>query len=113
MPEEVYPLTREGVAAALAALGSTPDEVAETLHAGGHLGIPVECRDCPVARYLQAVFPGVEVRVYDVFVAVFPAEGDRFEVFLPPPVADLVELFDAGRVPQLREHPFAESGATS
>jgi hypothetical protein len=45
-------------AEALAALGDTPDAVAETLRAGGWRGSRKACGACPVAVYLRAQVGG-------------------------------------------------------
>ena len=83
LPITTYPATREGVSAALAALGDNGDRVAGTLDAAGHLGEPGECRGCPVAVYLDAVLtPRWPVSIGDGTATVY-VNGARLDVALP------------------------------
>jgi hypothetical protein len=59
-----YPLTADGVAAALAALGDTPDHIADTLYAGGYRGHRGDECCCPLSRYLLDVTDAIEVHVW-------------------------------------------------
>lgn len=54
-----YPFTDEGVTAALATLGETPNQVAANLQALGFRGTRADSDDCPLVHYLAAVFPQV------------------------------------------------------
>ena len=56
----IYPATSEGLTAALSALGSTADEVAEILTVVGHTGQRDDEATCPIAWYLRAVIPTAE-----------------------------------------------------
>lgn len=47
-------MTPDRVAELLRALGSTADEVAETLRRGGYRGERQRCDVCPIAQYLGA-----------------------------------------------------------
>lgn len=111
MPD-VYPLTPEGVAAALAALGGTAAAVAARLVEGGHLGIPDECARCPVARYLRHLFPVGYFSVSEGGVVVTTADG-WFVVGMPVPVADFIVRFDSGEYRELRDFPSAEPAGVS
>ena len=91
-----YPATVEGIAAALAALGDTPDRVAETLLRAGHSGTPGSCDTCPIAHYLHAVVPGLTwVAVSEDEVEVTAASGRLF-VDMPPGPAAFITAFDTG-----------------
>ena len=85
-----YPLTHAGVRQALEALGRTPDEVAVTLLAGGHRGLPANAGLRPVSDYLAALYPRMKVSVGPRNASV----GSRLDVELPAPVAEFVILFD-------------------
>lgn len=52
------------LAKALAALGNTPDEIANTLRDKEHKGPRGAASRCPVARYLRFLFPGRWVDVW-------------------------------------------------
>lgn len=109
-----YPLSVEGVSAALAALGGTATAVALRLYAGGHLGIPGDCKDCPTAHYLRAAFPrALDVTVSEGAVGVYVSPGLELLVLVPDPVTQFIERFDNAEFLELREHPFAEPAATS
>ena len=91
-----YPATREGVSAALAALGDSTDRVADTLAAHGYLGEPAEARECPIAVYLHDVLtPAWPVSVGDGTATVY-CNGVRLDVPLPDPVRRFVGAFDLG-----------------
>ena len=91
-----YPATREGVTAALTALGDSPDRVADTLAATGRLGEPGESRECPVAVYLHDVLsPTWPVSIAGATVTVW-TNGHRVDVVLPGPVRRFVAAFDLG-----------------
>ena len=91
-----FPATRDGVSAALAALGHVPDLIAARLAHAGHLGEPGECRDCPIAVYLHAVLtPMWPVSIGAATATVF-TNGSRLDVPLPDPVRDFITCFDLG-----------------
>lgn len=110
-----YPLTQEGVAAALAALGSTPAAVAARLIERGHFGIPGDCTDCPVVHYLEVAFPQAHrVTVSEGAVAVYPAPGSNALVALTPePVARFIERFDRDDFQELRDFRSADRAGVS
>jgi hypothetical protein len=85
------------VSAALAALGTTPDQVAERLHAGRFFGEPAEAHDCPIARYLRAVLTSMAgVSVGESTVAIARTAGRLTTVYLPDPVRRFIAAFDLG-----------------
>lgn len=88
-----YPLTPAGVFSALTALGDTPDAVYDTLLAGGHRGTRSCSGRCPVASYLQSLYPGHLVAVDCLRSTVGPVEM----LHNPVPVAAFVALFDTDR----------------
>lgn len=98
-----YAPTHAGLRAALAALGDTPRAVEATLTAGGHRGVPGDCENCPIARYLHAVIPAAyDLHLDEAEVVVWPAEpGDGRDVVpviepLPLSVRIFVAGFDHG-----------------
>jgi len=107
----------------LAALGDTPDEVAERLGGTGVKGVPRDNRSCAVALYLSAVM-GPEPRVRSVAVGpcslmitlVSPADArpaGRLWVQLPKPVRGFVAAFDAQEYPEItRDPPASRPGLT-
>lgn len=102
MTVPVYPSTREGLTAALAALGGSGDVVATTLRMGGWRGTRGSCVRCPVARYLAEQFPGCEVDVdYDRGASLAHRSGGSWTalacVDLPEPVENFARRFDRGR----------------
>ena len=95
-----YGPTESGLRAALAVLGSTPDEVAKTLQDGGYRGQRHLCSVCPVAEYLRDV-TGREVEVKRdtsaLCTGVAPSGDMRWiEIDNPLPIAEFVEAFDNG-----------------
>lgn len=105
-----YPFTTEGLSSALAALGSTPAHVADTLLDGGHRGRPGCEHRCPVAEALSDVYryPDYSVAVLaeppdqTLFVEVYRfADSQRLDVDLPEPVAQFVRRFDHGDYAEL------------
>jgi hypothetical protein len=103
------PATAEGVRAALAALGDSPDRVRANLDHAGHRGEPGESTRCPVAAYLLAILAAGRLRavnpvaVGDTTVTVFLADATSHEVDLPGPVRGFVAGFDLGEYAYL--HP--------
>lgn len=96
-------MSPESVTALLAALGDTPNAVAEALRAGGFRGTPRTSRTCPIARYLQ--FHGVPDVAMTGTVEwssgqIRPA---RQFVRLPDACMWFVTAFDAGKHPDLVE----------
>lgn len=91
IPDQPFELSRVGVTQALLALGRTPDEVAETLRAGGFRGQALCATACPIAAYLTKVFPGAaEVHVSAEAVTVSWVR----DVIPPIPVTEFVRRFD-------------------
>jgi hypothetical protein len=85
------------LAEALDTMGSTPDEVAETLRGKGIRGSRGSSERCPVARYLAPIFDGYYVETYSTAVSM--RLGDRLAdvaawVGMPVPVALFIDLFD-------------------
>jgi hypothetical protein len=112
LPITTYPATREGVSAALAALGDCTDRVADTLADAGHLGAPGESRDCPIAVYLHDVLtPRWPVSIGNATAAVY-AGGARLDVPLPGPVRRFVAAFDLDGYPFLRPDDYTDPEAT-
>jgi hypothetical protein len=96
-PPPMFPTSRAGVAAALAALGGTADRVADTLATCGRLGEPGESRVCPVAVYLHNVLhPAWPVSIAEATATVYRRPGSRIDVPLPDPVRVFVAAFDLG-----------------
>lgn len=98
----IYPFTTEGLSGALAALGGTPGQVADTLLDLGHRGNPNCDSSCPVALYLRDLWPDAACSVTED-----PAPGRLVaEVWfdttrcvqapLPEPVERFVRRFDGG-----------------
>lgn len=111
-----YDLSPAGVAAALADLDKGGSEdVAIRLQELGIRGDKDNDCDCPVARYLIAVVPGIEsatVGAETAFVTGIVSrvieghvESDslRYVAHLPESVSAFVEDFDAGCYPELIE----------
>jgi hypothetical protein len=88
--------TSADVRAALHALGSTADEVANTLLVGGYRGTRNKCSACPVAAYLAAKFPDYTPLVGPGEVRIAkPGDVDWLVyVDMPDPVAQFVHAFD-------------------
>lgn len=83
---------------ALSRLGTTPDEIAETLHVKGIKGYKGQAYSCPLANYFKSTFP--EAHCVSV--------GSRIcidEQGLPHPshVRAFIEYFDKGSFPQLEQ----------
>jgi hypothetical protein len=110
---ETFPLTPDGVTAALTALGNDPEHIRQTLSAGGFKGVRDDEDSCVVATYLRAVLPPVE----DVYVWQGGAwvewtipdpnglDTDRqhFDWHPTPSFAAFIEHFDKGEYPDLIE----------
>jgi S-DNA-T family DNA segregation ATPase FtsK/SpoIIIE len=104
----IYPATPAGISAALAALGDSAEQVANSLRRGRHVGTPGVLEACPVARYLRTVITGVTgVLASDGGMEVFTA-SDVVYASTPHPVATFITGFDIGGYPDLRRcrtHP--------
>jgi hypothetical protein len=101
---------KHDVSVLLDRLGSTPEDVAESLRRAGVRGDPFLVARCPVARYLHAVVGG-EPRVGKIKVGLYKAviNGPTWwwpiTVALPAPVRLFVLGFDRGRFPELLSQP--------
>lgn len=114
-----YEFTEEGVSNALAALGTTPNQIADRLLAGGHRGKRGCEAACPLADYLAQIWPfpdfGVSVLseppedVLYVELLRF-ADNTLVEVDLPAAAAAFIRQFDAGHFGDL-EADLAEVNA--
>lgn len=92
------PPPAEAVAAALAALGSGPDAVAESLRAAGARGRPCHVCGCPVAVYLRGRLPGLSGAVVGSGLVVYGSAG---VAALPLAVRAFQTAFDGGAYPDL------------
>ena len=82
-------------------LGATVQAIGHTLKVCGCLGRPLDCDQCPVARYLERQLPGIVI-VTDLNVAWMPPGAARWiETELPAQVTCFVRRFDAGFFPEL------------
>ena len=95
----------------LAGLGSSPDEVATTLHAAGVQGVPRNNQSCAIALYLTALM-GSEGGIRSVAIGpcslvmevTSPEDlrpAGRLSVQLPKPVRRFVAAFDAQQYPMI------------
>jgi hypothetical protein len=82
---------------ALAALGKTEAEIAESLVAGSWRGKPLDGCKCPIANYLKAM--GFDVAVDQERLTT--DEGEEIET--PDAVSEFIEAFDGGTYPNLIE----------
>lgn len=95
-----YPLTADGLTAALDALGDSANRVADTLHRMGHRGNPGCDTSCPVANYLAEFWPRAMVSVIQdhglgLVAEIWDGSADPVvSVPVPSPVADFIERFD-------------------
>lgn len=111
-------LTRQ-VGGLLEGLGSSGQEVAQTLASQGVQGNPGDVLQCALAVYLRAVL-GADPRVRSVAVTDrWVNVGTAWRTHLvvePPAVRTFIHLFDAGRFPELVRSDVAQrsqvNGAT-
>ncbi len=105
----------------LAQLGTTPNQVADTLASYGVRGIPSRNTDCALARYLQ-LFIGMDPHVGQVQVhhrTIRVSLGrwrPSMKLPLPATLRSFVEAFDAGCYPTLvepRPLPSVQQGSGS
>lgn len=99
-----FELLRARVAALLAALGDTPNTVADTLLAGGCFGVRGATQACPVAVYLlrSDLQPRPDiVAVYGDFAWLQGAGMGTVEAPIPTVVDQFINDFDAGKYPDL------------
>ena len=86
----------------LTGLGSTAEEVAESLDQCAATGFPSYVRSCPVSVFLHRTY-GVTVRTLSTSAVLGDVLTDSLFVILPYPVAAFVERFDRGEFPELDE----------
>lgn len=102
---------KERIEQMLAGLGSTADEIAETLHRQDVTGTRDDCWHCPIANLISDRIPGAdkwrveEFGVNDQFVTI--PDGT---VLLPPAVSEFVTQFDLGTYPLLDDDYDWETG---
>lgn len=101
-----FPFTEEGVSGALAALGTTPNQVADTLLDGGYRGNPACDATCPVATYLTDLWPDATCSVTeeppDALIAeVWYSTTACVQVPVPDPVSAFIRRFDGGEFGEL------------
>jgi hypothetical protein len=105
MPRDENPL--EQLARIFAALGRTPDHVAEALRAGGCRGFRFGYFPSPVVRYAYRWFDdGQLVMCHSAprtwgKLYLYRLDRSREEMPLPGPVAEFLDLFDMGAYPDL------------
>lgn len=104
-----YEFTAAGVSNALAALGTTPDEVAQALFDAGILGDRGCETSCVLAEWAYLHFPDctIEVQVWgdpgaeEAWLLFTSPDRDSLDVQAPPAVAAVASEFDLGRRPKL------------
>jgi hypothetical protein len=101
-PVELAPVEYRRVVDAVAALGATADEVADTLQRAGIAGVPLDPTRCPIARYVDHRFPGLVKRL------VVSTSSKSLSVSLvsgpiPGPVGEFIDRFDHEEYPDLIE----------
>lgn len=108
-----YERTEEGLTAALDALGNDVHEVATKLYELGHLGNPHDCRACPAALYVAALYPDCDVYIDREHVRLMwtDVEVDERGYEIPEslmvrvettwPVAEFIGAFDKSMFPHL------------
>jgi hypothetical protein len=88
----------------LDALGSTPDQVAESLRAQGIKGIRNTVRNLnPIVRYARSITTdtyGIDIIQGDKLRIIF-ASGQMTEIPVPHAVQEFIDLFNRGRYPDL------------
>jgi hypothetical protein len=107
MATDPYPFTDEGLTEAVDALGDEADLIADALRALGIRGDRALCDTCPVAAYVQHLYPEATVHVDRSYIRVglrtTVVEGGQVvqdeaqaEIETPWPVVDFIAAFDAG-----------------
>jgi hypothetical protein len=90
------------VTTALVGLGESGQAVADRLLAGGHLGHPTICTACPIAAFLIATIPNLDMAyVAGDEVGVRSGAVYALDIPLPGAVSDFVRRFDTGAYPAL------------
>lgn len=81
----------------LGALGTTADDVADALLAGGWTGLRQDGMACPVSNYVLDVMPDAEVAAVALSrITVITVRGETVVETLPPGPEAFVWAFDAG-----------------
>lgn len=104
-----YEFTAEGVSGALAALGTTPNQVAKTLLDAGIVGDRGCENSCVIAEWAYLTFPDCRIEVQvdgnpgeeEAWLLLTGPDRDSLDVQAPHPVAVVASEFDLGRHPQL------------
>lgn len=94
-------MTSESARLLLESLGDTPEKVAQSLKDRGIRGVRYSLHRCPIARLLQGNgYPRAWVGTRGAHCE--SGNGD-WSFNLPPPVATVRRIFDAGLLPELEE----------
>lgn len=104
-----YEFTAEGVSGALAALGTTPHQIAKTLLDAGIVGDRGCENSCVLAEWAYLTFPGCAAEVQvdgpageeEAWLRLTSPGRETLEVPTPDAVATLASEFDHGRHPKL------------
>lgn len=92
----------DAVAAALYALGRTPDAVADRLYQSHSTGSPQSPADCPVVVYLRNRFPGWDFALFGSLVMFGHGDSEQNDgTSVPMAVQRFVQLFDCGNYLEL------------
>lgn len=87
---------------ALAKLGTTTEEIAESLKVKSCKGYRRQAESCPIAVYLKAEFPQYNVFVDGVWIDMLILGGlNSTNLDAPEVIHDFVQSFDAGQFPDL------------
>jgi hypothetical protein len=97
--------SQDDVLAALNALGTTPIEVAQSLHLAGFKGNRRAAGRCPLANFLKDAFTPQGASVFSHATLYFGPWGILSEevvaVVTPPAAREFIALFDNGKFPSL------------
>lgn len=103
-----HPMTVEGVSDALVALGTTPNQVAETLFRAGVTGRRGSKCGCVMAAWARQTWPEAPVVAVTkdedrgrAWLILYRPAGVELKVEAPQAVAGLVAKFDGGFYPEL------------
>jgi hypothetical protein len=91
----------------LQALGTTAQQVADTLDAEGIKGARMRASACPIANYLRDIYPDATTCLVSPLRATVSVSNSRKEtgdsVRLPQAITDFINRFDMGKYPNLIE----------
>lgn len=90
-------LIEEELQAALARLGSSPEEIAESLNTKGISGYRRKPTNCPIANYLKQEFPNVGL----IYVGGVVCFDETKKIPTPTEVREFINGFDKGFYPKL------------